>query len=104
MQLVFCVDKMLLIILNMVLFYIAFHHAAYIYFSFGIYRASYGLIGWIYRSQWSFLLASAVAAAVFFAVGWTSMRPPAKLVPVILLVAAPAAFFLIFGELVSAML
>ena len=49
-------------------------------------------------------VAAATAEAVFFAVGWTSMRPPARLVQVILLVAAPAAFFLIFGELVSAML
>lgn len=95
--------KWVLVILNIILFYITFQYAAYIALSMGRYTIYVSPRTWIYQSQWSFLVACAIAAAVFLGVAWRSMSAPMSVLQMISLFAAPVAFFGIFGELIYAM-
>lgn len=99
----FVAAKWVLVILNTFLFYITFHHAAYIALSEGKYMIYISSRFWIYQSQWSFLVACGIAAAVFLGVAWRSMGAPISVLQLISLATAPIAFFVAFGGLVHAM-
>lgn len=96
--------KWALIIVNTILFYIAFQHSTYIVLSMGRYAIFFPPRTWIYSNQWSFLAACTVASAVFLGVAWRSMIAPLSVLQMIALIAGPVAFYGIFGEMIYAMI
>ena len=95
--------KWVLIILNIVLFYITFQYSAYIAFSMGRYAIFFPPRAWKQVDQYTLLAACAVAAAVFLGVAWRSMIAPLSVLQMIVLFAGPVAFYGIFGEMIWAM-
>lgn len=96
--------KCMLIVLNVILFYITFHFSTYIYLSWDNY-VIYGLrFKWIGESYSSFVAVCWISAAVFLIVSWKSMAGRTGLLQVVVLAATPTLFYLVFGELAHLML
>lgn len=97
-------SKWVLVTINLVLFYITFHYTAYIILSWDSYVIYGFYVKWFFLNYWSFVLACGISAVVFSIVTWKSMAAPLSVQQMIILVAAPTIYCLVFRELVYQML
>ena len=91
--------RLVLLAVNLVVFYVYFQHAVEIVLAFGKYGAACDYCPWVYRSQWHFLTADAVAALAVFAACWITLgdlRPGRDMA---LLIATPALVVVVHGFL-----
>lgn len=87
--------QLLLQIVNLVVFYVYFQHAAEIGLAFGRYGAECPRCAWAFRSQWHHLAADSIAALVILPAWWISLQPGRTWRELALLSTVPATVVLI---------
>lgn len=82
--------QLVLLIANLIAFYIYFQHAAEIGLAFGRYGADCSRCAWVFRSQWHHLAADGIAALTILPAWWFSLHPGRRWWELTLLSIVPA--------------